>query len=434
MSRDFIVYLEKQPDLLAEMMELLEPYTQFDLSEPEPPVDKEVRFFSWSSGPDAKQWHITYDWVRNNSQWNPPTKEAEQAAERFATMDEGDRCLFIWKPNGSYGYEQAISSSDLYRMLTKGPDLSSKAWFIEFFAHLKELGAEPDVIILDYEGGPVLWNLDDDTKAEQMGYILKDPEALAKLPEIFQSIDPDDIRVNSGALRNELHNQWQRWAKPFIADTMKKLVYDAYFEIYGKEIPFSNYGYQELSFPITLQNGFIKDYSTSEIGYSAPVNYILSREHNWDGKVEEWRNGQRKHPRWGAFIDRINKCRSAANVNGGDHVMPWIAPLGYQHLHDKRNLAPDFLDLELLKHCIAMGCNKFNYWNPGPPTQFPDNTRQRSDIIYAETIAFMKDFPLEEKAGNFEPLDRDADVIDTLGIKTTYEEFEAIGIDPRDFG
>ena len=432
MSRDFIVYLERRPDLLSEMLELLEPYIQFDLFEP--PENNDVRFFAWSGGPEDDHWHITFDWIRNNSQWHPPVQEAEQAAERFATMKEGHRCLFIWKPNDSYGYEPAISSSELYKMLTKGPDFSSKAWFIEFFAHLKELGGQPDIIVLDYEGGPVLWNLDDDTKAEQMRLILEEPEALKKLPPIFRNIEPDDIRVGAGSLRNALHNEWQSWARPFIADTMKKLIYDAYFEIYGKEIPFSNYGSQEVSFPIRLQNGFIRDYSSSETGYSAPVNYMLSREHNWREKVVAWRNGERKHPRWGVFIDRINKNRSAANVNGGNRVMPWIAPLGYQHLHDKYNLAPDFLDVELLKHCIAIGCNKFHYWNPGPPSQFPDNIRQRSDVIYAETIEFMKNFSLQERAGDFKSIDRDADVVDTLGLRTTYEEFEATGIDPRDFG
>lgn len=434
MSRDLIIYLEKRPDLLTEMTKLLKPYTQFDLSEPSPSIDRKVRFFSWSFGPDENQWHLTYQWIINNSSWHTPVRASEAAAKRFASMNEGDRCLFIWKPNESYGYEPVISNSELYKMLTKGPDFSSKAWFIEFFAHLKELGAEPDAIILDYEGGPILWNINDDIKAEQMSLILKDPDALKNLPEIFWDIEPDNIRGGAGALRNTLHNEWQKWAKPFIAETMKKLIYDAYFEIYGKEIPFSNYAYQEVSFPYTMQYGAIQDYSTSEIGYSAPVNYMLSREHRWSEKVAAWRNGERKHPRWGVFIDRINKCRSAANVNGGDHVMPWIAPLGYQHLDNKWNLAPDFLDVELLKHCIAIGCNKFNYWNPGPPTQFPDNTRQRSDIIYANTITFMQDFALQEKAGDFEPVDRDADIVETLGLKTTYEDFEATGIDPKDFG
>jgi len=434
---DKIVRLGQDVSLSQYTDEVLADYLQYALyTEPSSTDDdiEPVRIFSWDTDPNTESKTFPFFWLRNNRSDTSATEWAEQCAADFATKRIGERCLFIWKPNSTIGYPDVIENQEYHKMLKDGPNLESKAFFDEFFNELNLRGQTPDIIVLDFEGGLTLYgNNDDKQKINEMDQILSNPDLVTKLPEYFSDAKADWVTSSSSERHNFNHN-WSLWSDPFVAESMKKVVYDAYFEVYGVEIPYSNYGDKNRGFPVLAWNGRINSHPVTGTGCSAPANYLIIRGSGYAADLDAWKKGKGKHPRWSIFIDTLNGIRSCITSEGPRRVMPWISCLGYETQHNKHELAPSFLDLHLHSHCIMSGISVFHFWNPGPPSQWSDDKRKESSQYYSElAIALANARKTIPEDTIWEPVDRDVDFVITNGFKTTYADFEKNGISARDY-
>tara|TARA_B100001778_G_scaffold334019_1_gene344015 strand:+ start:3955 stop:5166 length:1212 start_codon:yes stop_codon:yes gene_type:complete len=378
---------------------------------------EEVKFYGWGGDPQgAPSFATPMHWVRIQS--NTAEASAHWAIRFLESKVYRDRVLHLWHPmTGVLDREQMVS------MLLDGYNIEPlRTKYFEFYDLIKQAGLEPYRVVCDFEGGLTLWNWEEEPKQKMLQELYKIPECVAQLPPELQGFTPADYELSSPN-RNYAHHVWGGWSNQLRAEAMRQTLYEPQQYAFGEDSKCTNYADSWKDFPIDNWNDTTSDVDFGvSINESAPVMYLLNNG-GPSHRFARLTNATGIHWRWICFLDKLNHIRS--NVNKGG-CAPWISPCGYQILHNKWNRDTPWLDAQFAGHAILSGVYDFHYWNPGPPSQFPDDSLRESTDAYSSIIHEVEHYrkpytPMWEKIEVNEdsiPLQ-----VETHGFVTTYEDY-----------
>lgn len=378
---------------------------------------EEVRFYGWEGDPlGAPSFTVPMYWVRIQSS-STPEQLAQWATNALSKRGQRDRVIHIWKP-----MDGVFNRNEMVKMIVEGPYIEPlRTRYFEFYKALKSKGINPYRVVCDYEDGLTLWNWEETAKLEMLESVYSNKQCVQLLPVELQTV-PLDYYKAGHPQRSNVHDMWHSWSLTMRAEAMRKVILEPQQHYFGGDTKLTNYSDCWRDFPTDTQISSNNTFSYGVTGESAPVLYILNKgssSHRLPTLVRQ----TGIHWRWITFLDKINLLRS--NLNSGG-CSPWISPVGYQREHDKWNRDTPWLDAQLAGHAILAGCHDFHYWNPGPPTQFPDASLRESIDAYSSIIQEVEPYrrPVEDKWVKIEVSAESIPLrVETCGFVTTYEDY-----------
>lgn len=381
----------------------------------QPDTDFTVRLYAWDNV------GAPFQHVQKAIVVDPRGLTAKLLASRVAdrvNAQNHDKVVFrFWKelePATRYPFD----NSDARELINSGGFTAGLTeYWTEFATELKALGITPDYLIFDQENGMSFWHIPVSQRNRFFSELL-DPQRqyLSDLPPSMNGMRVEQFMNYRHPDTRPAFNDYNRFATEFRASMLRRVFHDTFEDVYGTDIPISNYGDFIEGFEVYTHHNRVIDAATID-GISAPVAFLDYRSENAPRYVN-----RSKHQRWNRLIDQLNKVRSAAQPG---LVTPWIAAPGYGRFGPDTWARTNQLDEELafwkthMVHMLAMGVDTFIVWNPS--ARFNPNA--------ITTDAMMDEWAANNPRVNTPQLRSlpeiplDADYIETNGVITTYEQF-----------
>ncbi|MAO23997.1 MAG: hypothetical protein CMJ35_15490 [Phycisphaerae bacterium] len=382
----------------------------------EPDHDFTMRFYAWDqSGPEFE--HVIQAVVVDPRPYRGPEHLAEHVAQVVRERNDEQVVLRFWKelvPSERYPFD---ISNPRELIESGGFDYGLTEYWRAFAVRLQELEIKPDYLVFDMEKGVGFWQIPTDERPRFFSQLLDDERSvLSGIPSSLWNVDVDELvafRTQSSRLAVR---DYDSYAREFRSQFLHRVFCDAFEGVYGEQIPTSNFADLLPSFDV-YQYTDVRHASTSMNGISAPALYLEDR-----GPGAMRYKNLSKNRRWNRLIDNLNAARSAS-TNG--LVTPWIAPPGYAR--DAPDTWADLSELDeefaffdmMMSHLMAMGIDTYILWNPtnsfNPIAHVSDpmvdDWLGRHPRVRTHQLRDLPEIPL------------DADVIETNGVVTTYQDF-----------
>lgn len=376
--------------------------------------DKTVHIYAWRNSGEPFQ-HVTNNYVLYPVN-RTPQQLAALTAERVRN-DQPDRIVLRFFYEMDPATRPPFDLSDPLDMISRGGYTEGLIEYWRTFAtELKDLGVEPDFLVMDYETGIVLDRLPTE---EREGFINSLIHSTGNLdpdfPVSIRSLTYEQFMNYRAEPGRSAQNEYLKFAVKFRAKFLKKVFSDTFDDVYGRHIPISNYSEVNSSFPLIEFNSRpIPDVTMA--GVSSPISYLYERP--------DWGRYYRttKNVRWNRLIDVLNRNRSAAATGP---VVPWIAAPGFGIRIGTWASTPAELESEMriwrimMDHLLATGIDNYILWNP---IERYNPMAVESDALVDQWLAQHPYAPRQLDSALPEiPLD--VDFIETNGVVTTYEQF-----------
>jgi hypothetical protein len=369
-----------------------------------------ARVLSWHDAPG--NWDIPFAWA--DPRFQAPGLAAHLVAADFARREPGDRVLFLFGPLSRGNFP-----TDPARLVVEGVQLEpDRGWMIEFFRGLQQRGAVPDQIVLDIEENSMIWGIFAHTptdtatatpRADAFRRVYDDPAVRAKLPESLRAFEPADFGIHTGRGR-DAYIAWNDFAYERGLEAMRQAILLPAREAFGRDIPASNWDSINPARPVRFFNdwpmrGALTPDISSPESYPGFVRHAPERE---------------KDVRWNRLIQILNVTR-ACLATPDQRVEPWVASPTFADEH-LPPLPDPWLWEQLMRHFAASGVETYLFWNPRPTRQdFAAAKRWMDEMEMARGVfAALRVAPPQR---DLPEIPFDADVIETGGVRTTYEEF-----------
>lgn len=340
-----------------------------------------------------------------------PKTDAAYLINRLAARPVADRAIRFWGgfPDMAVGDQAATLLNGVY---THG----YYSYYRELFQRLAAAKIVPSFLIFDHESLLGFWSwstlITMTPQASQLQLIattLAKLKAKGKLPSYMIGITADDFR-SFDARGTAAINAWQRFGLETSYNAMRACIIEPSKRAFGKILPMSNYGDARPAFTLYDPNNWPLTAETAQslAGWSAPVNYLS----HGGGRYA----GQAKPQQWNVFIDCVSNVRSMF-ARGAD-VSPWISFPTYDRQNGESISFRRWLWRQMLLHVRANGAKRLLYWNP------PELMNGPSDNLYAKTV-FDELAKMPGSRQELPAIPLNVDKVTTLGITTTYTQFEA---------
>lgn len=376
-----------------------------------PGFPRAARVLSWHDAPG--DWDIPFAWADLRHQ--APGLAAHLVAADFARREPGDRVLFLFGPLSRGNFP-----SDPARLVVEGVQLEpDRGWMIEFFRGLQQRGAVPDRIVLDIEENSGVFAIFKDVpgmaglqspRVAIFRRVFDDPAVRARLPEELRAFEAGDFAIHTGRGR-DAYIAWNRFAATKDRQAIRDAILAPAREAFGRDVPVSNW--EDVNTPRRLvDSGDWPLEGALTPHASSPSTYL------WLGHGEPLGEKDR---RWNQFIRAINVVRGCL-ATPDQQVLPWVSyPLyGGDHLPP---LPDPWLWEQLMRHFAASGVETYLFWNPRPTRQdFAAAKRWMDEMEIARGVFTALEVAPPQR--DLPEIPFDADVIETGGVRTTYEEFQ----------
>jgi hypothetical protein len=355
---------------------------------------------------------------------------ANAAADVLLNKDYSHRFLFPWT-NVPEGFQNYLYKQNLKTYLVDGVNLDGarsiipgvggpfmainypvgvdgaisfptpNEWWGNFWGQMYTRDCPVRVVGLDAESNVVNWGFGNITQS-YWNSVYNDAAVQAARPTYMTPYTADDVwNQVPGAV-----NAFNKWADVVRKDAQRSLLVDLYVNNFGSE-PEIVSDWQDCSASNVIDpNGWplpgnrISDTSSPEV-------YVGW----WD-----WRNPAYLHtsPNVDGFWYRFIQCRNniSRTIAAGGKVVPWIPPPRWSDQSWPTHPAIQFLQKELIRHCMAMGVDKFIYWNPVATTTADDR-----DIDH--TLSY----DLYPSLRSFSDASTSADTLQTGDVVTRFADY-----------
>ncbi|HLL87838.1 MAG TPA: hypothetical protein VK324_00895 [Tepidisphaeraceae bacterium] len=343
-------------------------------------------------------------WVRLDREAAQPA--AAGVAPLLRARPPGQRVVAFWSPF------PPLDKRDLPKLVAGGVEFDGR-FYRDFFWRLRQLGADVDRVVIDYEDGLSVWHTiaakdtDATKRIAAARAVLEDAAARRQLSDEVRQLRPEDFASHAPP---QAYAAWNRWAAPQVPAAIRRAVADSADRMSGRPVPVTNYEDVRPSFDVFDVNGW-QMIPAAVGGESSPSCYLGPGGNRYRGRA--------KDPRWNRFIDHLNVVRSCA-ANGP--VVPWVSPPTYDGDGNPADPRGAWLWEQLVRHLHATGVREFLYWNPGHPY------RPRESIVPEDRSAaavFGALPPAASAPAALPPLPLDADEVVTGDVVTRYRDFEA---------
>jgi len=379
------------------------------------PNRRRIRVFAWDRSVRSQFTSITQTIIADPRRGTP-----EHIADAIANQLERDRparfVLRLWKELHP-AREPVFDLNDPVRVFTRGgmhPPLAD--YWYRFANRLRLRGHVPEYVVQDLEDGMGYWHVPDDDRTVFFRLIQEaEPHLNGILPGVIFSTDLDALLDRSDPAGAAARRAYAQSAYDIRRDMTRNSIQGPLNRGFGVDVAFSNYKDLLPNFDLYWYTGGGTHLPSSISGISAPATYLFDR-----GRTGRYARTT-KHPRWNRLIDAINQVRSCA-ASGPVH--PWIAPPGYGRTSGDMHWArPSEMNAEnwlwdvQMKHMLEMGIDTYILWNPeiGWNPNAPMNDRFMEGwfggVTAFDELLILPEIPL------------DANVIETNGFRTTYDEF-----------
>ncbi|MHA7812938.1 MAG: hypothetical protein ACX94C_06060 [Phycisphaerales bacterium] len=379
----------------------------------QPDTDFTVRMYAWDNS--GSPFSHIQEAVVVDPRGVTPEHLVRRVSRQIRASNHDKVVLRFW---------QELSPADRYPFDISSPrELVSSGGFSsglyeywgEFARLLHAEGITPDYLIFDLEKGIRFWQIPVGQRRDFFAELLDQSRPLtAGLPVSMRGVRLEDF-MNDNAAGRQARDDYSQFAYDLRANLLRRVFVKTFNDQYGTEIHASNF------WDIIPSDPVYRYYDTEQTaatiaGISAPVSYL-------DDYPTSKRYGPaQKHPRWNRLIDAINRVRSTAQPG---LTTPWIAPPGYGRNGPDTWARSNELEEEnwiwdaKMQHLLAMGVDTFILWNPSPrfnpnavvTDNWMEDWLSRHQRVTTPQLRDLPQIPI------------DADVIETNGYVTTYEDF-----------
>ncbi|HEY1683881.1 MAG TPA: hypothetical protein VGG19_03885 [Tepidisphaeraceae bacterium] len=333
-----------------------------------------------------------------------PTVAMGKIAAVFPRLAQQQRSLMLSGCMG--GQSPVFSAGTLKSIVENGPAYQAEQRYLQLiFTQMKLRGYVPARIVLDLEGGLTTWTLKpaNGLLSTVMIPVYNDSASLRKLPASLQQYTPFDF--DNGTNNRAATIAWNAWQGNLVSQTLRQTVSVTASQVFGANIPATNYGDMLPSFTVYDLNNW--PVSGAAVGTeSSPPMYLAVEGNRY--------SGMQKDVRWNRLIDALNYARSC--IRNGP-VVPWLGFPSYAGDSDLHGGVP-WLWRQQVLHLNAMGITQYLYFNPAPSV-LP------SDDAYASQVFRSIQTVTPAPAVNLPAIPLDADSVTTGNITTKYTDFIA---------
>lgn len=273
-------------------------------------------------------------------------------------------------------------------------------------AEIKRRRITLDGIFIDSEAG-FSW---DNMRAGDMDRIYASPRARAALPPRLRNLRMSDFHWSQPNYKEHITN-FNRYASLLVTRAIRKIVYDTGLFTVRKPNgerytpPIARYTGVGPTFPTYDLNGW-PQFNGMIDGKTSCTNFWIYPGNRYAGRVHE--------PGWNQFIDAVNYARSFLSRPGAK-FWPLVNQPSVYHGHT-------WIFEQMIAHLARTGVNWANkngwiFFNendaayPGQPTMLADMLDRHSEAW--PVLPGLPEIPM------------DADVVETAGFRTTYEDYLA---------